>query len=135
MPFDRELGAITIACEASDQPADAQLGVAYSLFNRVNDGRFEPTVAGVCMQRYQYSEYLPDKGDNVNLERVVNLPENDPAIISALAAYDAVADGTQPDPTDGSTHFFADAIAPPSWTVGATQAAKLGNILFWKNVK
>lgn len=135
MPFDRELGAITVACEASDQPREAQVGVAYSLFNRVNDGRFEKTIAGVCMQRYQYSEYLPDKGDNANLERVVNMAESDAVIIAALDAYDAAADGTDGDPTNGATHFFSDGIASPTWTAGATQTCKIGNILFWKDVK
>lgn len=135
MPFDRELAGITITCEASDQSQDAQLAVAYSLINRVNAGRFEKTVAGVCMQRYQYSEYLPDAGDNANLERVLNLPETDPQIVAALRAYDSAASGVPPDPTGGATHFYADSISPPDWTVGATEACKLGSLVFWKNVK
>lgn len=131
---DRIIVAATAACEESD--SEARLWIVHSIFNRwrLNPARFGTTPAAVCMKRYQYSEYLPDVGDNANLERVLAKTASDPVIIDALAAYDAVAAG-QPDPTQNATHFFADSIAAPSWTNGATFTGKRGRTQFYANVK
>lgn len=130
--FDRPIGILTIACEAST--AAEQLGIAYTLFTRVAAGRWEPTVGAVCMQRYQFSEYLSDSGDNADLERVLKLDSTDPQIIAATNAFNTAYSKSEPDPTNGATHFFADSIAAPSWTKGATLCCKIGHTLFYRNV-
>lgn len=133
--FDRPIGIATIACEASNQSELCQQAVIASIRNRVNAGRWESSIAGCCMQRYQYSEYLPDSGDNSNLERVLALPDDAPAIINAAAAYDAVMADPTLDPSQGATHFFADGIPAPNWAVApAVLAVKIGAVNFWKNV-
>ena len=135
MPFDRAFGIVCVACEASSESALCQQAVAASLRNRVKAGRWEPTIAGVVMQRYQYSEFLPDAGDNTNLERVLNTPETAQDIMAASAAYDAVMSDINLDPSDGATHFFADGIPTPAWATAPAQlAVKIGKVNFYKDV-
>ena len=136
MPFDRAFGIVCVACEASSESALCQQAVAASLRNSVKAGRWEPTVAGVVSQRYQFSEFLPDSGDNNNLERVVNMPETAPDIVAAAAAYDAVMADPNLDPSEGSTHFYADGIPTPNWAVAPAElAVKIGRVNFYKGVK
>ena len=128
MAFDRPIGILTICCEASDQSDLCKQAIIASIRNRVAAGRWETTVAGVCMQRYQYSEYNDDAGDNRNLERVLALADDDPEILAAGAAYDATID----DPSLGATHFYAVGIPAPPWTIGATRTVQIGKVIFWK---
>ena len=132
MAFDRPEGIITIACEASNQDHIVRQGVAASFFNRLRAGRYGKTIASVCRLRYAYSATLPDSADNANLERVMDLADDDPVILDCGIAYDEAAAGA--DPTDGATHFYADSINPPNWAAKATQTVKLGALLFFKNV-
>lgn len=135
MAFDRAFAIVTIACEASSESQECQQAIAACLRNRVKSGRFEPTIAGVVVQRYQFSEFLPDAGDNANLERIINLPETDPQIMEAAAAYDSVMADPNFDPSNGATHFFADGILPPKWSLGPAQlAVKIGRVNFFKGV-
>lgn len=135
MAFDRQYGATVIDAEAENQPAEARLGVAWSLLNRhrINPARYGFTIAEVCIKPYQYSEFNNDALDRANLERVLRKLDSDPAIVDALAQYDAAVAGAR-DPTYGSTHFYANYIPAPPWTQNARLEAKLGNILFWSNV-
>lgn len=136
MAFDRAFGIVCIACEASSESALCQQAVAASLRNRVKVGRWEPTIAGVVMQRYQYSEFLPDPGDNADLERVLNLPETAPEIVTAAAAYDAVMADISLDPSYGATHFFSDSIPTPNWAKPpAMPSVKIGRVNFFKGVE
>lgn len=135
MPFDRSFGIVCVACEVSSEVALCQQAVAASLRNRVRAKRFEPTIAGVVMERYQFSETLPDAADNANLERVMNMSERAPEIVSASAAYDRVMQDPTYDPSNGATHFFADGIPTPSWALPPAQlAVKIGRVNFFKGV-
>lgn len=136
MPFDRAYGIVCIACEASSESEECQQAVAASLRNRVKAGRWEPTVAGVVNQRFQYSWMLSDPGDSANRERVVNLPETAPEIVAAAMAYDFVMSDPNLDPSQGSTHYYSDGIAPPDWAVAPAElAVKIGRLNFWRGVK
>lgn len=133
---DRPLGIITIACEASSESELCQQAIAGTFRNRVTAGRWEPSIAGVVVQRYQFSEFLSDAGDNANLERVANLSEGAPVIVAAAKAYDTVMADSNVDPSEGATHFYADGIAPPSWIAPpAVLTVKIGRVNFFKNVK
>lgn len=134
MAFDRPIAIITIACEASSESHECRQAVIASIRNRRDSGRFEPTISGVCMQRYQYSEYLPDRGDNSNLERILALSDDHSEILDAGKAYDEVMADSTLDPSQGATHFVADSIPLPSWAVSATQTVKIGHVMFFKNV-
>lgn len=136
MAFERAYGITCVACEASSEGALCQQAVAASLRNRVKAGRWEPTISGCVVQRYQFSEFLPDRDDNANLERVVNMPETAPEIVAAAAAYDAVMADAELDPSNGATHFFADGIPVPTWAQApAVLCAKIGRVNFYKGVK
>jgi len=135
MPFDRAFGIVCVACEASSESALCQQAVAASLRNRVKAGRWEPTIAGVVGQRFQYSEFLPDSADNYNLERVLNKPETDPVIVAAAAAYDAVMADPNLDPSQQATHFYSDGIPLPAWAAPpARLSVKIGRVNFYRNV-
>lgn len=132
MAYDKPIAVITIACEASGESHVARLGVAASLFNRLHVGRYGKTIAAVCLKRMQYSEWNADRIDNANLLRVANMAVDDPVILDCANAYDEAAAGA--DPTYGATHFFADSIQSPAWTVGATKTVQLGSIVFYRDV-
>lgn len=129
---DKPIAVLTIAAEASNQLHVVRQGVAASIFNRLKDGRFGKSIAGICLKRYQYSEWLADAQDNANLERVANMAPDDPIILDCAIAYDEAATGI--DPTNGSTHFFASGIPTPSWANAATMTVKLGSLFFYKDV-
>lgn len=132
MACDTAIAVLTIACEASNQPHEARQGVAAVILNRVADGRFGKTPSAVCLRRFQFSEWNGDALDNANLERVASMADDDPVIEDCGLAWREVSAGF--DPTNGATHFFADSIRAPGWTAQATQTAKLGALLFFKNV-
>ena len=135
MAFDRAVAALTLYCEASNQPPETRRWIMHSVFNRARIGpaRYGPTVAAVCLKRAQYSEWDGDTVDNRNLERAASAPDADATMLDCLAAYDEVAGGAS-DPTRGATHFYADSIPAPYWTAQATSCGKSGNILFFKDV-
>lgn len=133
--FDRAFGVAAIAAEASSESELCQQAIAGAMRNRVRSGRFEPTIAGVVVQPYQFSEFLSDVSDNRNLERVVNLPPTAPEIITAAAAYDAVMADENIDPSQDATHFFADGIPIPKWALSpAKLTVKIGRFNFYKDV-
>lgn len=134
MANDRAIAQITAYCEASSaSPADRRC-VVHTFFNRVKSGRFQPTVAGVCLKRYQFSEWNGDAQDNANLERGANAPDSDLIMIDCGKAYDEVLAGV-PDQTDGATHYHDKTIAPPAWIMGATMTLETPKFLFYRGVK
>ena len=135
MAFDREIGALTIFCEASNQPPECRRAIAFSIFNRMrlNPVRYGHTIAAVCLRRMQYSEWNADTADNANLLRAASTLETDGVMQDCLAAYQQALTGGA-DPSNGATHFYARSIAAPSWTQSATLAAQIGDVLFWRDV-
>ncbi len=133
MAFDRQIGTLVVFCEASGEPYQAQVGVAATQFNRVRAGRWQPSIAGVCLQRAQFSEFNDDRLDNANLLRGANTPDGDKIMLQCGMAWDEAERGA--DPTGGATHYHDTSIPPPSWTVGAIETCQLGRLVFWKGVK
>jgi N-acetylmuramoyl-L-alanine amidase len=132
MAYDKPIAVLTIAAEASSQSHAGRQGVAASLFNRLAAKRYGSTIAGICLKRFQYSEWNGDAADNANLERVANMSPDDPVILDCAIAYDEAAAGA--DPTNGATHFWADTIPEPYWAKQATLTVKIGAIQFAKDV-
>ena len=131
--FDRPYVIACLRAEAENQSDECQRAIVASIRNRVRSGRYEPTMAGVVMQRYQYSETLPDKADNANYERVLNSP-NSPETARAAANYDAVMADPNLDLSNNATHFFSPP-ANPNWaTPPAYESASIGAVRFWANV-
>ena len=135
MAFDQAIGTMTVYCEASGAGAEAQLAVAYSLMNRLAAGRYGATVAEVCLRRYQYSEWLPDAGDNADLLRAARVPDGDLVLQACAQALAQALSGAAPDPTGGATHYYGTNIAAPAWTRGATETCQIANLIFYKDVQ
>lgn len=132
MAFDRAFAVVTIACEASNQTHDARVGVAETILNRVRSRRYGFNAAAECLRRFQYSEWNGDAADRNNLERVLRMADGDPIISDCAAAWDTAMAGS--GLTAGATHFYADGIPPPDWTMGATFTVKLGALNFYRDV-
>lgn len=139
-PFDEAIVVLTLICEASSESSSCRKKIFWTIRNRVLDPRFPKTFAAVCLQRFQFSEFNDDSGDNGNLLRVASMGHDDPAYIAALDDYEgALADDAfgRPDPTDGATHFYSSrgGKAPPYW---AKPPARLtgqdGSVLFYRDV-
>lgn len=136
MAYDLEIGAITVYCEASNQSEYARLGVAWAIVNRFFDPakRYGHTIAEVCLKRMQFSEWNGDQPDSANLLRAARCPQSDLIMLDCEEAMDRAIANSVPDPTRGATHFYADGIPAPSWSLSATKTTKLGSINFFKNV-
>ena len=137
MAYDLEIAAITIYCEASDQPDIAKLGVAWSMVNRllVPGKPYGWTIAEICLRRMQYSEWNADRQDNANLIRAARCQSSDPLILDCRAMIEGALANTSSDPTRGATHYYDGSIAAPYWTEPpATKTAQLGKLLFYKGV-
>lgn len=133
MAFDRPLVALITYCEASNCTPEERRLIVHTIFNRAKQPkRFEPTSAGVVLQRFQYSEMNDDRTDNQDLERGANASDNDPVIQDCLAAFDEVAGGA-PDQTGGATHFCNKDLTP-NWATGATLALETEHFKFYRNV-
>lgn len=130
--FDRELGSLTVYCEASGEPYEGKVAVAATLFNRLKTGRFGSTIAAVCLQRKQYSEWNDDKANNANLLRGAETTEDDPVMVDCLRAYDEAARGV--DPTYGATHYYAVSIPAPVWAETGTFTTQIAHHRFFKDV-
>ena len=130
MAFDRQIAALTIFCEASGEPHDGKVAVAATFFNRLKTGRFGKTIAAVCLQRYQYSEWNDDRGDNANLIR--GAETSDLLMADCLLAFDEAAAGT--DPSLGATHYYAVSIPAPAWAATGTETVQIGHHKFFKAV-
>jgi spore germination cell wall hydrolase CwlJ-like protein len=133
MAYDKPIGVITVAAEASSEPHLGRVAVAAVILNRVRDGRFGHTAAAVCLKRMQFSEWDADRADNADLERVASMADDDSVIVDCAAAWDEAISGN--DPTGAATHFYSEPHPAPPWTVGATFTVQIGRNLFFKDVK
>jgi spore germination cell wall hydrolase CwlJ-like protein len=135
MAYDAAICALTVFCEASSEPVEARNAIAFSIFNRLHDPkqRWGKTIAQVCLQRMQYSEWNDDRADHANLLRGAGTPDSDPIMASCLSAYWLAQSGS-PDTTDGATHFVANTIPTPAWAEKATKTVQFGRVIFYKDV-
>ena len=126
------VAARTINGEARGEGSDGMRAVAQVLLNRVNDGRWGPTLAAVCLAPFQFSCW--NVGDP-NRKLLVALRDDDATLQLAMAA---LADALEPgaaDPTHGATHYYADGLEMPGWTAGLTPTAHIGHHLFFAGVR
>ena len=131
MAYDIPIGAITICCEAADQPPASRRDIASVLANRLRDGRWGKTLAAVCLKRMQFSEWNADPIDNRNLERVAALPDGDLVLADCADAVKDAIDGSLVDGTGGALYYHDNSIAPPTWTQGMNFLGQRGRFLFY----
>ena len=134
---DRDILARTLWGEARGESIAGQIAVAWTIRNRVNDGKanswWGEGYAGVCQKPYQFSCWNKNDRNYAFLSGAKPIPAAQYA--QALKAADQVMAGTVPDPTGGATHYYATTMPkPPNWVKGARQTLKLGHHVFFKDV-
>jgi spore germination cell wall hydrolase CwlJ-like protein len=134
---DRDVLARTLWGEARGESLVGQIAVAWTIRNRVNDGKAKSWwgegYTGVCLKPYQFSGWNKNDPNYAYLSGAKPIPFREFA--QAQVAADQVIAGKVPDPTGGATHYYATSMkAAPAWTQGAKQTLKLGQHIFFKGV-
>jgi len=134
---DRDILARTLWGEARGESLSGQVAVAWTIRNRVFDGKTKSWwgegFAGVCQKPYQFSCWNKNDRNYAYLSGAKPIPFREFA--QAQIAADQVMAGKVPDPTGGATHYYATTmLKPPIWTNGAKCTLKLGRHLFFKGV-
>jgi spore germination cell wall hydrolase CwlJ-like protein len=134
---DRDILALTLWGEARGESLVGQIAVAWTIRNRVCDGKVKSWwgegYAGVCQKPYQFSCWNKSDPNFAYLSGAKQIPFREFA--QTRIAADQVIDGKVPDPTGGATHYYATTMpAAPAWAVKAKQTLKLGRHVFFKDV-
>lgn len=134
---DRDILARTLWGEARGETLAGQIAVAWTIRNRVNDGKdkswWGEGYAGVCLAKYQFSCWNANDPNFPFLSGTKQIPFRE--LAQARIAADQVIDGKVPDPTGGATHYHATAMKKaPAWASKAKQTVVIGGHVFFKNV-
>jgi spore germination cell wall hydrolase CwlJ-like protein len=134
---DRDVLARTIWGEARGEVLAGRIAVAWTICNRVMDGKdrswWGEGYAGVCQAPWQFSCWNKSDPNYPFLSGARQIPFRELAQCRVIA--DQVIDGKVPDPTSGATHYHALAMKkPPAWAAKAKQTLKLGGHAFFKDV-
>ncbi|MGO2711610.1 cell wall hydrolase [Pseudomonas helleri] len=134
---DRDILARTLWGEARGESLAGQIAVAWTIRNRVNDGKAKSWwgegYVGVCQKPYQFSCWNKNDPNFAYLSGAKAIPFRE--LAQARIAADQVIDGKVPDPTGGATHYYATTMPKaPAWTAKAKQTLKLGHHVFFKDV-
>lgn len=134
---DRDILARTLWGEARGESLAGQIAVAWTIRNRVFDGKdrswWGEGYAGVCQKPYQFSCWNKNDPNYVYLSGAKAIPFRE--LAQAQIAADQVMSGKVPDPTGGATHYYATTMrVAPAWAAKAKQTLKLGHHLFFKDV-
>ncbi len=136
MDFNTAVAARTLWQEARGEPIEGQRAVAHVIINRRNSKRWGETLSSVCLWRAAFSGWYSPRGKpsvrDPNFAAATSLSDDD-ALLNALAAI-LVAAETEPDPTGGATHYYADGTPVPDWAATGTPCGKFGHQLFFKDV-
>lgn len=132
---DRDILARTLWGEARGESLAGQIAVAWTIRNRVNDGKAKSWwgegYAGVCQKPYQFSCWNKSDPNYVYLSGAKPLPFREFA--QAQIAAEQVMGGKVPDPTGGATHYYATTmLSAPGWAAKAKQTLKLGHLLNYR---
>ena len=134
---DRDVLARTLWGEARGEGLSGQIAVAWTIRNRVQDGKAKSWwgegYAGVCQKPYQFSCWNKNDPNFAYLSGAKEIPFRE--LAQARIAGDQVIAGKVPDSTGGATHYYATTMPkPPVWTVGAKWTFTLGRHVFFKDV-
>lgn len=134
---DRDIVARTIWGEARGESTAGQIAVAWTVRNRVEDGKatswWGEGYAGVCQKPFQFSCWNKSDPNYAFLIGIKQIPFRE--LAQARIAADQVIDGKMPDPTGSATHYYATAMPKaPIWARGAKQTLKIGGHIFFKDV-
>lgn len=134
---DRDILARTLWGEARGEGFDGQIAVAWTIRNRVFDGKdkswWGEGYAGVCLKPWQFSCWNQNDPNYAYLSGAKPIPAAQFA--QAQRAADQVMSGSIPDPTGGATHYYATTMPKaPAWAAKAKQTLRLGRHVFFKDV-
>lgn len=134
---DRDILARTLWGEARGESLAGQIAVAWTIRNRVFDGKAKSWwgegYAGVCQKPYQFSCWNKNDPNYVFLIGIKQIAFRE--LAQARIAADQVVDGKVEDPTGGATHYYATTMPKaPAWAANARQTLKLGHHVFFKDV-
>lgn len=134
---DRDIVARTLWGEARGESVAGQIAVAWTVRNRVFDGKpkswWGEGYAGVCQKPYQFSCWNKNDPNYAYLNGSKQIPFREFAQAQLVA--DQVLTGKVLDPTGGATHYYATTmIKAPAWAAKAKQTLKLGHHVFFKDV-
>jgi spore germination cell wall hydrolase CwlJ-like protein len=134
---DRDVLARTLWGEARGEGVAGMIAVAWSIRNRVDDGKdkswWGEGYTGVCQKPYQFSCWNKNDPNYPFLSGARQIPFRE--LAQCRAAADQVMDGKVPDPTRGATHYYATSMAKaPTWSLGAKRTLTLGHHIFFKDV-
>ncbi len=128
--FSSEIAARTVWMEARGEGDEGMRAVAHVLVNRLFDERWGVTLALVCLAPFQFSCW---NTNDQNRKAMAAIDDDDPVLQKCRDFILAAING-EPDPTNGSTHYYASSIAAPAWVHGATLQAKIGHHTFYSGV-
>lgn len=127
--LDFTLTALCIWREARGEPLDAKKGVAWVIRNRtLRPGWWGTDWTTVVLQPYQFSSFNRDDPNAVKWPAKSDLSWSE-CLTAAREAWEAL----NPDPTNGSTHYYDDSIKAPAWTSKMTATVKIGKLNFFKS--
>ena len=134
---DRDILARTLWGEARGEGVAGQIAVAWTIRNRVNDGKTKSWwgegYAGVCLKSWQFSCWNRNDPNYPYLSGAKQIPAAQ--LAQALKAADLVMSGGVKDPTGGATHYYATTMPkPPTWAKSAKETLRLGHHVFFKDV-
>lgn len=134
---ERDILARTLWGEARGESLVGQIAVAWTIRNRVNDGKAKSWwgegYAGVCLKPWQFSCWNKNDPNYAYLSGARPIPARE--FKQAVTAADHVIGSAGPDPTNGATHYYATTMPkPPTWAKGAKLTLKLGHHVFFKDV-
>jgi spore germination cell wall hydrolase CwlJ-like protein len=134
---DRDVLARTLWGEARGEGPAGMVAVAWSIRNRVEDGKdkswWGEGYTGVCQKPYQFSCWNEGDPNQPYLISMKQIPFRE--LAQCRIAADQVIDGKVVDPTGGATHYYATTmLSPPAWANHAKRTLTLGRHAFFTDV-
>jgi N-acetylmuramoyl-L-alanine amidase len=122
--------ALVVWREARGEPFPAQLAVACSIRNRVQNPKWwGHDYATVITKKWQYSSIAAPNDPQLTL-----YPQTgDTAFEACLDLAGLVYDGQVANPMAGADSYYDDSILAPAWATPATFVGKLGRLSFFNS--
>jgi spore germination cell wall hydrolase CwlJ-like protein len=120
----------TVYWEARGESFIGKIAVAHVIQNRVNDGRFGESHAGVILKPKQFSCFNSKEG-----RRRMRNPlkyNNFSSWKDSFEAVRLVLEEKVEDPTDGALWYYNPDLASPSWANKLKITKKIGHHIFLK---
>lgn len=122
--------ARTVWGEARGEGIAGMAAVAAVVMNRSKrPGWWGKDVGSVCLQPLQFSCW---NKDDVNLSKLTAVDHTDQQFFWAMLLAKAAVDGALGDPTNGAVNYYARGTPEPSWALGMSPCAIIGNHMFFR---